>query len=97
MPAAGALGAAAKTESYVYGNMNWKDKVTSVDGKEIIYDAIGNLLNYDHNGVRAEKGVNDVTKSCTLNGKNIVYMAQGDVVAMIDANVKPVVEYDFDV
>ena len=77
--------------------MNWKDKVTSVDGKKITYDAIGNPLNYDHNGVQAEKGVNDVTKSCTLRGKNIVYMAQGDVVAMIDADGKRVVEYYYDV
>lgn len=43
----GTLGAATKTVNYVYGDTNWKDKVTSIDGKEITYDAIGNPLTYD--------------------------------------------------
>ena len=43
----GTLGAATKTVSYVYGDTNWKDKVTSIDGKAITYDAIGNPLTYD--------------------------------------------------
>ena len=32
---------------YVYGDSNWKDKLTSFDGKAITYDAIGNPLTYD--------------------------------------------------
>lgn len=43
----GMLGTATKTAIYVYGDTNWKDKVTSIDGKEITYDAIGNPLTYD--------------------------------------------------
>ena len=43
----GTLGAATKTVSYLYGDTNWKDKVTSIDGKAITYDAIGNPLTYD--------------------------------------------------
>lgn len=43
----GTLGTATKTVNYVYGDTNWKDKVTSIDGKEITYDAIGNPLTYD--------------------------------------------------
>lgn len=43
----GTLGTATKTVNYVYGDTNWKDKVTSIDGKAITYDAIGNPLTYD--------------------------------------------------
>lgn len=43
----GTLGTATKTVNYVYGDTNWKDKVTSIDGEEITYDAIGNPLTYD--------------------------------------------------
>lgn len=43
----GTLGTAAQTMGYVYGDANWKDKVTSIGGKAITYDAIGNPLTYD--------------------------------------------------
>lgn len=43
----GTLGTAAQTVGYVYGDANWKDKVTSIGGKAITYDAIGNPLTYD--------------------------------------------------
>lgn len=43
----GTLGTAMKTVNYVYGDTNWKDKVTSIDGKEITYDTIGNPLTCD--------------------------------------------------
>lgn len=43
----GNLGAATNTVNYVYGDTNWKDKVTSIGGKSITYDAIGNPLTYD--------------------------------------------------
>ena len=43
----GELGAATKTVGYTYGDSNWKDKVTAIDGKAITYDAIGNPLTYD--------------------------------------------------
>ena len=35
------------TISYVYGDSNWKDKLTSYNGKTITYDEIGNPLTYD--------------------------------------------------
>lgn len=41
------LGTATQTVSYVYGDTNWKDKVTAIGGKAITYDAIGNPLTYD--------------------------------------------------
>jgi len=38
---------ALETIPYVYGDANWKDKLTSYNGREITYDAIGNPLTYD--------------------------------------------------
>ena len=35
-----------KTTSYGYTNPNWKDQLTSFNGEEITYDAIGNPLEY---------------------------------------------------
>ena len=43
----GSLGAATATQSYVYGNSNWKDQMTSLGGKAITYDALGNPKTYD--------------------------------------------------
>ena len=42
----GELGDPVQTVAYGYGDMNWKDKLTSYDGTEITYDAIGNPLSY---------------------------------------------------
>ena len=41
----GTLGATLQTIPYSYGDSNWKDKLTSYNGQEITYDAIGNPLN----------------------------------------------------
>ena len=41
---AGTLGAAVHTDTYTYGDANWKDKLTAFNGKTITYDAIGNPL-----------------------------------------------------
>ena len=43
----GALGTPTQTINYAYADTNWKDKLTSYDGKAITYDAIGNPLTYD--------------------------------------------------
>ena len=37
----------SNTISYSYDDTNWKDKLTSYNGKSISYDAIGNPLSYD--------------------------------------------------
>lgn len=42
----GSLGEPAHTVTYGYGDDNWKDKLTSFNGKAITYDAIGNPLSY---------------------------------------------------
>jgi len=41
------LGIPVNSISYAYGDANWKDLLTSFDGKAITYDAIGNPLTYD--------------------------------------------------
>ena len=41
------LGTPMRTIAYGYSDTNWKDKLTSFDGKAITYDAIGNPLSYD--------------------------------------------------
>lgn len=43
----GQLGTPSKTVSCLYNNTNWKDQLTSYDGKTITYDAMGNPLTYD--------------------------------------------------
>ena len=40
----GTPGTAVDTIAYSYTDSNWKDKLTSYDGNEITYDAIGNPL-----------------------------------------------------
>jgi RHS repeat-associated protein len=44
----GTLVTATKTINYNYTDANWKDMLTSYDGKEITYDEIGNPLTYDN-------------------------------------------------
>lgn len=41
------LPAPTQTIAYGYGDVNWKDKLTSYNGKTITYDPIGNPLTYD--------------------------------------------------
>lgn len=65
------LGKEIKTYNYVYGDPNWKDKLTSFDGKEITYDQIGNPLTYDGYNFTWEHGRR--LKSIKGNNKNISY------------------------
>ncbi|KYH30465.1 tRNA nuclease WapA precursor [Clostridium tepidiprofundi DSM 19306] len=67
-----AYGSGTKTNYYYeYNNSNWKDKLTSYDGKAITYDAIGNPLTYDGWTFDWEKGRQ--LKSLNGNGYNIDY------------------------
>ena len=43
----GEPGEPAKAYDYLYEDANWKDKLTSFDGKAITYDEIGNPLTYN--------------------------------------------------
>ena len=40
------LGTVKKTNTYTYGDSNWKDKLTAYNSKTITYDKIGNPLTY---------------------------------------------------
>ena len=41
----GTVGSAVKTDSFTYGDANWKDKLTAFNGQTFTYDAIGNPTN----------------------------------------------------
>ncbi len=41
----GTVGSAVKTDSFTYGDTNWKDKLTAFNGTTITYDEIGNPTN----------------------------------------------------
>ena len=43
----GITGSPTRAIPYGYADANWKDKLTSFDGKAITYDTIGNPLSYD--------------------------------------------------
>ena len=45
-----------KTIVYAYENTNWKDQLTSYNGKQITYDDIGNALTYDGNTYSWQNG-----------------------------------------
>ena len=54
------------TKAYGYSDANWKDKLTSYDGKTITYDAIGNPLSY-----------RDGMKMTWQNGKQLTALQKG--------------------
>ncbi|WP_010075577.1 hypothetical protein [Clostridium cellulovorans] len=67
---------ATKTNSYVYGDTNWKDKLTSFNGNAITYDAIGNPLTY--NGWTYTWKAGRQLQSMSGNGNNISYKYNDD-------------------
>jgi RHS repeat-associated protein len=66
----------ADTISYEYGDTNWKDKLTSYDGKTITYDAIGNPLSYDGYSYTWQKGRQ--LSGISGNGINTSYKYNND-------------------
>ncbi|MBM7868536.1 RHS repeat-associated protein [Clostridium pascui] len=60
-----------KTYEYKYEDTNWKDKLTSFNGKSITYDAIGNPLTYDGYTYTWEQGRQ--LKSMTKEGSSISF------------------------
>jgi RHS repeat-associated protein len=67
----GTVGVATALYPYVYGDANWKDKLTSYNGKSITYDAIGNPLTYNGDTYNWEEGRQ--LAGLTGNGNNISY------------------------
>ena len=43
----GTLGPALQTNTYAYGDSNWKDKLTAYNGIPLTYDAMGNLTEFE--------------------------------------------------
>ena len=67
----GAFGILLDSVTYQYNDSNWKDKLTSYDGKAITYDAIGNPTAYDGWTYTWEGGRQ--LKSMAKTGQNISY------------------------
>ena len=67
------LGTATSTINYNYTNTNWKDQLTSYNGKTITYDALGNPLTYDGNTYTWLNGRELATLTNTTKGLNISY------------------------
>uniref|UniRef100_UPI0025C34774 DNRLRE domain-containing protein n=1 Tax=Clostridium sp. UBA4548 TaxID=1946361 RepID=UPI0025C34774 len=63
--------AATSTINYGYTDTNWKDKLTSYNGKAITYDEIGNPLTYDGYTYTWEMGRQ--LKSINKTGQTITY------------------------
>ncbi|MEQ8153732.1 MAG: DNRLRE domain-containing protein, partial [Clostridiaceae bacterium] len=64
-------GTPTSTINYQYGDSNWKDKLTSYNGKAISYDEIGNPLTYDGYTYSWDRG--RTLTGITGNEKNISY------------------------
>ena len=67
------LGEETGTINYSYENTNWKDQLTSYNGKAIIYDNIGNPLTYDGNTYTWQNGRQLAGISNTAKEQTITY------------------------
>jgi len=72
----GTVGTVRKTISYTYGNTAWKDQLTSYNGQNITYDAMGNPLSYRGMTMNWKKGRE--LMSLTKSGKTITYAYSPD-------------------
>lgn len=61
------------TITYTYGNTNWKDQLTSYNGKSITYDAIGNILTYNDNSYTWQNGRQLSSISNSSKNQSITY------------------------
>lgn len=67
-----------KSQTFTYGNSNWKDLLTEYDGNEITYDEIGNPLNY-YNGTEFKWTMGQRLKSAKRSdGVKISYTYNAD-------------------
>ena len=72
----GTPGTPTATIAYSYEDNNWKDKLTSYDGRAITYDSIGNPLTYDGWTFSWEQGRQ--LKGMTGNGQSISFQYNDD-------------------
>lgn len=64
---------ASKTYTYLYSDNNWKDKLTSYNGKSITYDAIGNPLSYYNGNKFSWQNGRQLAGLTTSSGQGISY------------------------
>lgn len=64
--------------TYTYGNTNWKDQLTAIDGKGITYDQSGNPLSYDGQTYTWQRGTQLAGISDSEQTISFVYDAQGN-------------------
>ena len=71
-------GTPTTTNSYTYGDSNWKDKLTAYNGNSITYDQIGNPLSY-HNGFSFtwQKGRQLASATSGTTTVNYIYNSDG--------------------
>ena len=63
----GEVGALLSTKTYTYGNSNWRDQLTNLNGTTISYDNVGHPLNYYSK---------DYNWGLTWNGRQLVSMSE---------------------
>lgn len=63
---------------YIYNNANWKDQLTSYNGKEIIYDSVGNIISYNGNEYTWQNGRELATLINNEKNLNISYKYNDD-------------------
>jgi len=82
----GTLGTVLQTISYGYTDSNWKDKLTSYDGMDISYDAIGNITGY--NGMMFVWGAGRRLSACMADSMILFgYNSQGERIRKFAAGV----------
>ena len=97
-------GTATQTNSYTYGDANWKDKLTKYNGITISYDSIGNPLNY-YNGytftwlkgrqlATANNGTNAISFSYNSDGIRTSKTVNGTTTSYVLEGSKVVFETD---
>nr|MBQ6241506.1 DUF4329 domain-containing protein [Lachnospiraceae bacterium] len=97
-------GTPTATNSYTYGDSNWKDKLTSYNGHTITYDAIGNPLQY-HNGytftwqrgrqlAAANNGTNSISYTYNSDGIRTAKTVNGVTTNYVLEGTKVVFETD---
>ena len=69
---------ATKTYTYLYGDSNWKDKLTSYNGKTIIYDTIGNPLTYYNGTTFTWQNGRELASLTTSNNTAVSYKYNSD-------------------
>lgn len=75
------------SDTYTYGDTNWKDRLTAYNSKPISYDDCGNPISYDGYTFTWERG--GLLSSVVGNGVNITYNydSQGRRVSKTSGNV----------